>query len=168
MQCVSRLVLQLASKGLGTAKATAKSGMSRAQSLANTASANAKKAGRFVKEGGVGRVVGAGAGHVANGASATANFVRQSPQNIKKGARAVGTKVSDGAKQAASYTARAVREAPVAVKKAGMSALNAGREAGRTVARATVNTGRRVATETANIARANVSEGKRSYNTTRK
>lgn len=49
-----------------------------------------------------------------------------------------------------------------------MSALNAGREAGRTVARATVNTGRRVATETANIARANVSEGKRSYNTTRK
>lgn len=159
---------QTASKGLGTAKATAKSGMSRAQSLANTASANAKKAGRFVKEGGVGRVVGAGVGHVANGASATANFVRQSPQNIKKGARAVGTKVSDGAKQAASYTARAVREAPVAVKKAGMSALNAGREAGRTVARATVNTGRRVATETANIARTNVSEGKRSYGTTRK
>lgn len=159
---------QTASKGLGTAKATAKSGMSRAQSLANTASANAKKAGRFVKEGGVGRVVGAGAGHIANGASATANFVRQSPQNIKKGARAVGTKVSDGAKQAASYTAQTVREAPVAVKKAGMSALNAEREAGRTVARATVNTGRRVATETANIARANASEGKRSYNTTRK
>lgn len=49
-----------------------------------------------------------------------------------------------------------------------MSALIAGREAGRTVARATVNTGRRVATETANIARTNVSEGKHSYNNTRK
>ena len=114
---------QTASKGLGTAKATAKSGMSRAQSLANTASTNAKKAGRFVNEGGVGRIVGAGAGHVANGASATANFCKTITSEIKKGARAVGNTVSNGAKQAASYTARTVREAPVAVKKAGMSSI---------------------------------------------
>ena len=159
---------QTASKGLGTAKATAKSGMSRAQSLANTASANAKKAGRFVKSGGVGRAVGAGAGHVANGASATANFVRQSPQNIKKGARAVGTTVSNGAKQAASYTARTVREAPVAVKKASMSVLRQGLDAGRGAYKSTVATGRRVATGVADVTRRNVSEGKKSYTNTRK
>ena len=157
-----------ASKGLGKAKATAKSGMSRAQSLANTASTNAKKAGRFVKSGGVGRAVGAGAGRVANGASATANFVRQSPQNIKKGARAVGTTVSNGAKQAASYTARTVREAPVAVKKASMSALRQGLDAGRGAYKSTVATGRRVATGVADVTRRNVSEGKKSYTNTRK
>ena len=157
------------------ASGVAKSGVSRAQSLANAASSNAKKTGKFIKNGGVGRVIGSGTGHIVNGASATATFVRQTPQRVKKGAIVAGTAVSTGARQAVGYTVRAAQGAPVVVKKAGLSTLRAGRNAtratvnaGRDAARATFNAGRYVATETAHIVGTNISEGRRSYDATRK